>query len=273
MAAGKRGYRKRRGTKMPRKTAVVKITPGLRRAVNAIVSAKAEDKIAQFRFPPTTGLLTARVQGPINAFASDESSFVSVLPLIPQGVESDQRVGDKISVKSCYIDLLVSMAGTNLASDDLYLRVLLTTDRAIHSYYEASNSGLPSNVDYSQLMDLGGGSYNQFQGFARDVLLPINRNQFVVHFDKVVHLQKAIGQNTNAGVTGTISSQNGNNTYKARIKVPLPKVLKYNLNTDGWPANAAPMLSLGYAHVDNTIPASALTVCYTAVSYLRYEDI
>lgn len=276
MVAPKRGYRKRKGTKMPRvmRKKVVKVTPGLRRAVNSIISAKAEDKKAIFVLPTTPGVGLAVIDGPINAFGTTSlSSFAPVLPAIAQGTTSSTRIGDRITVKSCYIDIIIAPNGLVSSSEDQMVRVMLVSQRDINSYYEAVNSPNPSNVDYSSLLDVGGGSSQQFVGLPRDLLVDVNRSQFVCHYDKTFHLQKPFGNNNNTTLPGQQNCLNRNTHIKLRIKVPVPKVLKYNQFADTYPSNAAPLLCIGTAHVDDTTGPATFTTGYTAVTHLRYEDI
>jgi len=271
---GKSGvYKKRKGVKMPKKK--VTVTPSLRRAVNSIIAVRAEDKKAVYSLPFSVGQQWSSISYPINAFATDQSSFMPVLPSITQGLTSANRIGSRVSVKSCYIDIFVSINGVQTQSLDAMLRILLVTDKSVGSYYEAQ--AVPSPIHYSELLDLGGGVSTQFLGSPNDLLLDVNRNQFTVHYDKCVHLQKAVGLNNDGGLPypsrfGTVASQNSNTLFRARIKVPLPKVLKYNLDTDGSPSHVAPLLSIGYAHVDNTLPSTDLLLGYNAICTLKYED-
>ena len=216
------------------------------------------------------------VDGPIGGYNSlSRSSFQRIIPEINTGTDSNERLGNKISVKSCTLKLTVVAVGSQSHSIDTVARIMLVTPREIKSYNVAGAT--PSPVPYGAL--LRNGPFTVQYGINVPIcnLLPANTDKFIVHYDKLVRFTKSEGLNWDAGIsptplTGNVVSVGAQHNYfTATIKVPLPKTLIYDKLLEVWPTNACPLLCIGAQNMDNTeyVPN---TLGYHAYTKLYYED-
>jgi len=262
----KRVYKKRVYKK---KAPTAKLSKPMKKAVVKLIQGQAEKKFDTRRNPYSPGLLQTLIAGPINGFATDVSSFQPILPPLAQGITVSSRIGDRVRPTSCTLEICVSTLGTNNNSFDTMARIMVISDKGIRSYDDMT----VSNINYNSLLDTGDSGPIQYVGDAHDNFFNINPRMFTTHFDKCYHLSKTQGLNTNSFTVtnGTIVSQAQNNFIKLRIKVPVPKILKYDEETAVNPTNFAPLLCVGFANMDGT-QIQPNFLCMNWVCTLFYED-
>lgn len=250
-----------------KKSGTAVLSAPMRSAIHKIVQADAPHKLISYQVPFSGVLQGSFISGAVNGFGTDSSSFMTLIPPVAQGTNINERIGDRVRPMSCVLNLVVS---TNVGnpSQDAMLRVMMVTDRSIKGYAYASTA----SIAYGSLID-GGGSPRQYVGVPVDNLTPINSRQFVTHHDKLVHLQKSQGvtNNSNTTTVGNNVSAGSRTLHHFRLKVPLPKVLKYDQELDPYPSNAAPLLCIGFAqHDGGTIVPN--TILYQGYVTMRFED-
>jgi len=262
------------------------VSKNLRKAITTVMAANVEDKMVIFKYPPTSGFSLSMIRPTVSNWGTNESGFVPLIPAIAKGTNSNQRIGDRITPKGLNLALLVTANGTFPSSFDLWLRVMLVTDRGVGSY-SVANSTSPSVIHDTNLLELGGGLSKAYTGDTHDNQLKINKNQFITHYDKVIHFQKSTGIGTynNSLPAGTTTCATPKSAWTANIKVPLPKYLKYEDtgvgSYDNYPTNAAPLLCIGYAECSGVFPPvdvwapgspTSSVLGYQATATLRFED-
>lgn len=227
------------------------------------------------------------IDGPIGGFGSlSRSSFQKIIPVINTGTDTNERIGNKISVKSCTLKLTVVALGSQSHSIDTVARILLVTPREIKSYDVATgvpppvgapSTYQPSPVPYGALLRNGPFAVQYGIGVPICNLLPVNTEKFIVHYDKLVRFTKSEGLNWDGGLSpnplsGTVVSVGAQRNYfTATIKIPLPKTLMYDKLLDFYPTNACPLLCIGAQNMDNT-DYVANTLGYHAFTKLYFED-
>jgi hypothetical protein len=259
---------KYKAKRVPKKA---KLTKPLKEEVKKMIHGESENKMISTLAPFTAGLLTSLVNPAINAPLSTQSAWVRLIPSLAQGTGMGQRVGNRVRPISCTLRIAISTSYSQ-ASVDLLARIFIVSDKSVKSYNIENPSVGVTTINYQKLLD-GGGSPTQYIGDAVSNLLPVNTNQFVKHTDRLVHLVKSNGVETNASspFAGDNSSATTSTLYYATIKVPLPKVLKYDQNLDTFPSNAAPYLCIGYAYMNGALVYPNV-IGFTALSTLVYED-
>lgn len=112
----------------------------------------------------------------------DTNDFYSIMPAISQGVTSAGRVGNSIDIKGLYVKGLVNIlfppniAGvTQSTSPNIWVRIMCVEDK----------SSLGTGVTNSQLLTRNGVN-TSFQGSPQDLYTAIDKNRYIVHYDKKI---------------------------------------------------------------------------------------
>nr|WAE42272.1 MAG: capsid protein [Cressdnaviricota sp.] len=262
-------FKKPRAKRVGKK--VAKLSAPMKKAIRNELSVASENKQVSYQNPFSAGLLTSLINGAVNAPLNDVSSWVRLVPPINQGTGLNNRIGNRIRPLSCVLNLTVSTLGTN-PSVDLVARIFMVSDKSVKSYNIENPAVGTTTINYQKMLDRGG-SPSQYIGGAVDNLIPINGNQFTKHHDILVHLVKSQGIETGGSVpaSGDNTGATPHTLYHAKLKVPLPKVLKYDQNLDVFPSNCAPYLCIGYAYVNGNAMVSN-QIGFQALSVMVFED-
>lgn len=206
-------------------------------------------------------------QNVLHNSAISAGDMVPIIPAINQGDESYQRQGDKIRPVKLTLKGLISMDRT-YASDNkvLLVRVVCFTPKAARSAQVAT----PLNSTWaSELLRLnfsGGPETGPFTGVQTELMFPINRDAFTVHYDKVFRIACSRGADEQA------NEENPASYVRWSKNIKLPKTLTYDAGVNA-PNNACPQYALGYAYADGTGPDSITTrIIANTVSRLYYKD-
>lgn len=216
--------------------------------VKKLIHASSETKFAGMLF---NGL---KNQG-ITVGATDT---LQLLPQIANGVDDNQRIGNRINPRGLLINLAIEFRRDADPEEypngtTIYPRIMVLSQKSVSDWAPLSAGG----ADVGKLLDHGQGEHG-FDGTLQDYMSPINKDAFVVHKDIKTMLC------SNSVETGAVVMV----SYKIWVKTP--KQLTYN---DGqvYPKNFAPFMCIGFARSDNQLLAgSVLGVHYTSTLY--YED-
>lgn len=223
----------------------------------------AEDKIAN-----VSQALTA-----YNSGVDVNADVFVLMPPISQGVDSADRIGLEITGKRHIVMGHIIMNTTFaemavLSNCRVAVRMLIVSAKQYPNGPQAkSNSAgwLPSLLE-------NGNSVQALDGTIQSLYLPVNRKVATVHSDKVYYLNNDFAiQNTAVGgySTGMVQTVK---MFKASISCR--KTMKYNdITSVSHPTNYGPVIILGYAHLDGSIPDVLTTnVSMACVSNFYYED-
>lgn len=233
--------------------------------IKSVVTKAGEKKMVTDYLPASIG----NNMTVFNATVNSTADYYPVIPAISQGVGENQRVGNRITPTSCYMDLVVSIRCDTATSAHITPRVFVVSDKSVKS------QSLQAEINFTSLLD-GGGSPQSYLADLKSALTPLNTLQFTKHHDKQFMLAKTYATgptlaNINVGDQYDVSSVI---TRRMRLKIPLPKTLLYDNNLDIWPSNAAVWFAIGFTNMTNTNEASAL-LPLLAVSYattIHYTD-
>lgn len=246
--------------KTPRKPKQPKVSKAVKKYVkNAIVhNPEIETKYATAGQPYTN----------FNSFISNTAEMYAVIPKINQGSKAYERQGLKIEPVSCILDFQVGLADQARSGALIYdIYVLESVKfRDINEFIYAGDVKFLATGDSTEC--------KQYAGDSQDGMMPVYKPTFklVKHIRGVI--AKNVGDQNNDTTAGNSPNLGKGGVGLHRIKVPMPKTLKYDNETTGaWPTNKCLMWCIGYTHVDGSTPDYVnqdLTV--TVRNHFWYKD-
>jgi len=252
----KRKFRKGRTKKRSSK----KIS--FKKKVQAIINKNEEDKEA-FTSLSTTGF---------NSGMNSSGDIMYIVPNVAQGVLENQRIGNQISAKSISVKGAIVWApsiGTfgTYANARLGVRIIICQPKAYNTY-EAIFANFST---WQNTLLRRGGTTVAFTGIMADLWSPINTDAITKYHDKIYYLNGSYAA-TNAGYSQLLGSTK---MFSYRKTWKNGKILKYDpsVNSGISATNFAPVMMLGYVHMDGSGPDTASTaVNFQWDSVFNYQD-
>lgn len=247
--------------KRPKKNMSSKSSKSFVKKVQAIIHKNVESKQAFHE-----RALTSYNSG-INVVAD----ATRVLPSIGQGVTDYQRIGDQIKAQSLTVKGAIiynpstGQYGT-YANARLGVRMMIVQPRKF-SNLDDVQTDVPN---WSAYLLKKGGTTTAFTGVLSDLWAPINTDGIIKYYDRLFYLDAPYQQ------TAVGSTLMGKSTKFFNISLKLRnKILKYDASVSGalQPTNYAPVLIIGYAHMDGSaadVLTTAIQLTYDTV--FNYED-
>lgn len=192
-----------------------------------------------------------------NSSISSGSEAYPLMPLISQGNDDFQRLGDKVRGKYLYVKghlhynaSFIDAIGVNNYVPPSTCRILILSQKNIKSNLQI-NAGL---VDTPHLLkdNVGTGVARAYVGVMRDNLAPINKDLFKVHMDRKVKM-RYIFQSSDGTGTG---SHIGQPTAYFACRIKMPATLTFDDTNMNNPNNFAPFLCFGSVLDDGSSPFS-----------------
>jgi len=253
-------------SRKPVKKTVKRIKPQMsfEKKVLKVIHSKNDDKEMYLTNSDST----------LTSFNSGINSAGDCLQLVPNqtnGTANNQRIGDKINLKSHtikgYFRIVPNTTAGNYKFGNVAVRMLCLSFKSLSNYDNIIND-TTLTAKLAGMLQKGGTSVGA-TGLISDVLSPINRDLFTVHYDKVYHIK----QDYNLSAVGS-STMDTLRFYKINLKVK-NKVLKYtdDVSSGLLPTNYAPCLFFMYSYLDGSLAdttSTNLQVFYE--SLVRYED-
>lgn len=256
-------YRRKYGgrRRVAKKKTASKLSKPMQRAMTQVakkvISRRAEDKVCGS--PVETDVLHNSAIG--------SSDCEPVIMQIPQGTDSNHRLGDRVTPKTLKVNGVVAInpeiTGFSKAKD-IYVRVLILQQKDLKSGAEVLTGG----VDAGALLRAGYGGTGdavQFTGTTTNLLMPVNTNLFRVYMDKQFKLD--------------CWPEGGQGQYSRKWsytfdKKHLPASFTFDEGNGDWPNNFAPFVAIGYGYADGTTPDTINTDVVSHVwSQLAFEDL
>lgn len=239
------------------------INPVLKSYVKRIVSGSEEKKKAVLQmaykaFINGTGFDNAAVP------AYGYTTSIPVIPLISQGTTVADRVGNVIRPTFCQVrgyvraSPITATGGANSwPNEPFYVRLVL--------YRPKSN--MSANIN-SDILDNGSSSQG-FDGELDAMLLPYNREKFLIGYSTTFKLQApagTVGTNVNNDIGGLPVSK------LFKIRVPLPKKLTF-VDAQQSPSNARWYLAAGIVNTSGNLAAATdIRATITLSSIMEFTD-
>lgn len=262
--------RRRRGRapkRAPRRYGRKKVVPSARlskpmvKAVQKLIHKNTESKQA----------FHERVLTSYNSGINVTADATRVLPSIAQGITDYQRIGDQIKAQSLTVKGAIiynpstGQYGT-YANARLGVRMMIVQPRKF-SNLDDVQTDVPN---WSSYLLKKGGTTTAFTGVLSDLWAPINSDGIIKYYDKLFYLD-APYQTT---AVGSVTMGNSTKFFNINLKLR-NKILKYDASVSGalQPTNYAPVLIIGYAHMDGSaadVLTTAIQMTYDTV--FTYED-
>lgn len=249
----RRNYKKKTTSSKPSKI--------FKKKVMTILNKESETKHAVNEFSYTS----------FNSAISGTGDICKVIPNISRGNNTADRIGDKISLTKIDIRGHVIMnTGYNSGNDTrIGVRMLIVQPRNLSSFDQVSaNAGTWLN----NLLKRGNTTF-PFNGTVTDLYSDVNTEAIICYHDKLFFLKSPY---LPSGGTSTTQDLNRETLKMFRYtKTYKNKVLHYDANivSDVQPSNYSPVLLLGYAHLDSSLPdtlSTQLSMQFNSV--MSYED-
>jgi len=228
---------------------------------------RAEDLVIPGSILPSLGTFQQFSSG-----ITGTGELYACIPRITQGTNDFNRIGNRISPVSCHVDAILNCTtSNNNQSVDVFAHVFVLEATAVKSLDNLSA------VPITQLLEDGAGGYIAADGTTNMTQYPVNRTAFKVLHHRRMRLYKPFGQQNNraapsaGGTDGTIAACTGNK--RIRLKIPLPKELRYDVAAQDYPVNTAPFFCVAWEYNDQSGDSAPITSIYVqARTHLRYKD-
>lgn len=238
---------------------------GMAKLVKKVLSRTAETKFVSAKYDTTHN--SSITNGDITALC----------PLITQGNDDFQRLGDKITGKYLIVRGKVQWDSTYLTSNGQTFMPPVTCRVLILSQRNVGNNGqIPGSIQDQYLLkdNVGIGTGRAYTGAAWDNLAPINRELFKVHMDKKIKLNWVHPWDSGSPQYSTGTAGNDRTKY-FYCRIPVKKVLRFDssMPTPNAPDNFAPFFAFGAVNDDGDTPYTTGTPFHVSwLSTLYYTD-
>lgn len=244
--------------KVYKKTAKPKAKGNFKKKVLKVLHEQAEDKIG----------FASQTATNYNGTIDSTTEFYDILPSIAQGSDTNARIGDQLRGKSLVVKghICLSLSTDTDSNSRIGVRLMMISNKMGPSYYSNEN-----NTALDRLLS-NHGSAQKFNGDVLSLYLPINREIWTVHYDKIHYL--SIAQLYHSSATDVEVTRDTRYTTKFfTVKIPCRKLLRYG-DGQAWPSNFRPRFCLGYAHLDGSSADTVETqVSATWISSFKFEDV
>lgn len=268
MPAG-RYYRKRKYARRQknRTKKSCKLSKCMKKEVQKLISKNVEDKQA---FHDTGDSLVY-----FNSGITSSGDMQRILPNIYKGTGEQERVGAQIRAKSLlikgYLQLEPDVVVNNVDNKRIAVRLLVVSMKKYKALADVQNAAGAGLIEK-------GGTSSQFSGYISHLYAPVNREEYITHYDKIHYLSQSytaqqIGSSTPT-VQWSVDMSKGIRFFTIRIPLRGKKLIySQDTGSDIQPVNFAPVLCAGYAHLNAASPDVVTTkvgICYDVT--FDYED-
>jgi len=237
----------------------------MKKAVQKVVRGNIETKFCMTPIQMASGLGSLNLFTGFTSGITSTAEIYSLLPIVNQGSDSFQRLGDNIRPTRLNVKLNIAAYGSYLKSFDQTVYVWFLTCDAVKTI--SNFSAMP----ITQMLDNGQGAAIPFDGTSMVALQPLNKKVFkLLKLTKKRIIINLAGSNISQTMTDKTHTH-----HSLSFNIPVPKVLQYNNYNDPYPQNYAPVMVIGF--VDNTdsgdtAPGSGYTVMVEGSVGLYYKD-
>lgn len=256
-----KGKSQRRPRRVAKRAKRAKPTGAFKKKVLAVIRTQAETK----------QVFHSIVAENFNSSPNSTADAKRLLPNINYGTGDYQKIGDQVKAMSLTLkgaivyNPSVGQYGT-YANARLGVRLMIVQPRQFTLIDDVQANA----STWTALLLKKGGTNVSFTGSLSDLWAPINSDAIIKYYDKIFYMDApyqvtAIGSQYMGGSTRMFSK-----SLKIRNKT-----LKYDASISGGinPTNYAPVLLIGYVHMDGSAPdvtSTAIQVSYDTV--FSYED-
>lgn len=180
-------------------------------------------------------------------------SYYPAMPVLTQGTDDYQRIGNKINPTSLAMSVKVGFNATDLSCNAIYGVIYYGTSKAGKTWQN------DTPVTTAAILDDGQGAVQPWNASRYQLNLPIDRKYFslkriVFKLSKTTGVLNHENGTANQGNFATSSGQSDRN-FLLRFKTP--KQLLYAQGTHRFPQNYAPFWGIGFCHTDGSTITAA----------------
>jgi len=256
----KRNYKKKSAA--PYKKRAYKRKPKLTFAkkVLSVIHQAAETKVGSVELTLTN----------FNSGVNSAADCIRLVPNIQNGTLDNQRIGDQIKAQRLRIKghiLMDPATYQNYNSTRIGVRLMIVQPKMFSEFNSATTN---FSVWQNNLLKRGGLTAG-FTGLISDLYSDINTDAVTKLYDRVIYMHQPLVYSA----TGAVEIGSTCKFFDISLKVK-NKVLKYDQSIASaiQPTNYAPIMLIGYSHLNNSAPDTASTQISAAfLSDLYYEDM
>lgn len=244
-----------------RALSTVKPSKTFTKKVKKILHAQVETKQAFSSLPSTA----------FNSGITAVGDIQNLLPTIAQGTADNARIGDQIkgqrlSIKGAVVYSPSAGSYGTYSNARLAVRIMIIQPKQYGDYSAIYNNF----ATWSPYLLKKGGTTTNFSGTMSDLWAPINTDAITKYYDKIMYLNGAYERTAVGGYQLLGSTK----FFKINLKLR-NKTIKYDSSVSSGlsPTNYAPIMLIGYVHMDGSAPDSvstAITAQYDSI--FDYED-
>ena len=258
---------KTRTYKRTYKKSSTKPTKSFVKKVQSVIHKDAENKLAVHEVDSVF----------FNSGINSTGDMQRILPNVTQGVAEHQRIGEQTRAQKLIIKghlIMSSSYGDAIASSRICVRLMVVCPKNLQSFPDVN----ASSTWLSQLLKKGSQN-TAFTGLISDLYAPINHDQITCYYDKLIYLsqpyEKRVVNSGDVVVSSNYALDLRRTVKMFSISMKVKnKLLRYNAQLSSTqPTNYAPVLLLGYSHLDGS--AVDVTNTQVALSYfstVQFED-
>nr|WAE42414.1 MAG: capsid protein [Cressdnaviricota sp.] len=261
-------------------------TNNLTMAIEKWWSKKAEVKMIYANPYLYTNQATTLAAGQNFTSNITASSIYSLIPLIAQGTNAFQRVGDYIQPRKLVFDFRASLLepfdvdshfGPEIWPEDIIVHIMFLTSKT----YKSNGAAVAGATDFntqvtSALMGFNGIQISGFDGTVIGSDKPVNTELFTVIKRMKFRLNRSSGFKSLVQLTGVgtpappttvpLISVGGQDSKHFKVQIPLPKRLQYSniTSTLNEASNHFPFMVAGWTYAHS--PLNQVTTTLTPLS-------
>lgn len=201
-----------------------------------------------------------------NSGINSIGDMVAILPNISQGTGDNARIGDQLRGQSITIKGALSIASPNILLDNcrIAVRMFIVQPKLYGDYATVQGA-----TGWLPLLLKKGASTSAFTGVMSDLWAPVNTDAITKYYDKTFYLTASYKDTAGTSVLG-----NSVKFFSKKLNLR-NKLMKYDngVNSGLTPTHYAPVIILGYVHMNNVSPDIVTTgVQMSFDSIFNYED-
>jgi len=217
----------------------------LTKKIQHVINKNLEDKYAYYTSTNVSYNSGINAPGDINV----------IIPAMSIGTNDNNRIGDEVSLKSIKIKgyILANMTFNSYSQSRIAVRIMVVQPRD----YVNTSQVISAYAVWLPYLLKRGSTTVAFTGLVQDLYTPINNDAIIKYYDRVMYMRTPYIAGVNQGDLNTSGSTR---FFTIDLKHHRKK-LRYDLNIDSGttPTNWAPVLLIGYCHLDNASPDTTTT--------------
>lgn len=244
-----------------RRNKQAKVSNAIKTYVKKTIAQNMENKVF-VTYGKDQSLLTA---------SSTPPQFISLVPSINQGTGQNQRIGNEIKVKSGYVRGFVNLRPYTAITNPLQVPTMIKIWLCCRKRTNQLIAGVPTNTDWNNFFEVGGGSSSNFVGNILDMTQSENKDYWTILGTRTFQLGTSVA-GTSVGSGAIVSgAQQVCRSFYFNIGKKMGK-LKYNDNTSATCSNKELFLAFQAVFADGSDSTSTTQAEYHYTQRLEYED-